>query len=64
MEQQGQLIFKNHNLGFTLDKLNKYQEAIECYDKAIAINPKFDNAWNNKGSQSLKIIIQDWHYKI
>ncbi|CAD8214671.1 unnamed protein product [Paramecium octaurelia] len=29
---------------------NRYQDAIECYEKAISINPKFDLAWNNKGS--------------
>jgi tetratricopeptide (TPR) repeat protein len=27
----------------------KYQEAIDSYDKAIGINPKYAEAWNNKG---------------
>ncbi|CAD8058037.1 unnamed protein product [Paramecium primaurelia] len=36
-------------LRFALRKLNKCQEAIECYDKAISINPKYDKAWYNKG---------------
>ncbi|CAD8215554.1 unnamed protein product [Paramecium octaurelia] len=49
MVQQGQLIIKNHNLGLALQNMNKQQEAIECFDKAIAINPNNDNAWNNKG---------------
>ncbi|CAK86537.1 unnamed protein product, partial (macronuclear) [Paramecium tetraurelia] len=35
--------------GVALRKLNKYQEAIECYDKAISINPNYDDAWYNKG---------------
>ncbi|CAD8045608.1 unnamed protein product [Paramecium primaurelia] len=37
------------NEGWALNNLNKYQEAIECYDKAISINPKNDLAWSNKG---------------
>ena len=28
---------------------NKYEEAIECYDKAIQINPNYSEAFNNKG---------------
>ncbi|CAD8201269.1 unnamed protein product [Paramecium octaurelia] len=36
-------------IGFALNRLNKYQEAIECYDKAISINSKNDNAFCNKG---------------
>ncbi|CAD8116753.1 unnamed protein product [Paramecium primaurelia] len=35
--------------GVALYNLNKYQDAIECYDKATSINPKYDIAWNNKG---------------
>ncbi|CAD8174781.1 unnamed protein product [Paramecium pentaurelia] len=37
------------NEGVALNNLNKYQDAIECYDKAISINPKYDKAWSNKG---------------
>ena len=28
----------------------KYNKAIECYDKAIKIDPNFAAAWNNKGN--------------
>ncbi|CAD8166212.1 unnamed protein product [Paramecium pentaurelia] len=35
--------------GVALHNLNEYQEAIECYDKAISMNPKYDKAWYNKG---------------
>ena len=27
----------------------KYEKAIECYDKALEINPNYAEAWNNKG---------------
>lgn len=36
--------------GTTLLKEGKYSEAIECFDKAIAIDPKYAPAWGNKGS--------------
>ena len=26
--------------GFAFQKMNKYTEAVECFDKALAINPK------------------------
>ena len=30
--------------------LNKYEEAIECYNKAIQINPNYSEAFYSKGS--------------
>ena len=38
------------NKGVSLRNLGKYQEAIVCYDRAIAINPRQAEAWNNKGA--------------
>jgi len=32
-----------------LDDLGKVEEAIECYNKALIINPSDNDAWNNKG---------------
>ncbi|CAD8214737.1 unnamed protein product [Paramecium octaurelia] len=53
-DQKNQLNFEDAqrllNQGVALSNLKKYQEAIECYDKAISINPKQDLAWNNKGN--------------
>ena len=37
-----------NNKGWTLSKIKKYNEAIECYDKALRINPDKELALNNK----------------
>lgn len=37
-----------YNIGNTLAKLNKLQEAIEAYDSAIALQPDFQEAIDNK----------------
>lgn len=39
----------NYNLGNSLIYLKKYEDAIECFDKVISINPKNESAWNSKG---------------
>jgi len=36
--------------GNALAYLKKYEQAIECYDKAIEIDPKYVYAWNGKGN--------------
>ncbi|MFH7028678.1 MAG: tetratricopeptide repeat protein [Heteroscytonema crispum UTEX LB 1556] len=33
--------------GIALDKLQRYEEAIASFDKAIEIKPDFHEAWNN-----------------
>jgi len=35
--------------GLDLSEAGKYQEALECFEKAIEINPKEEIAWYNKG---------------
>ena len=35
------------NLGMTLKKLEKYEEAMDCYEKAIKINPNDPNPHYN-----------------
>lgn len=37
-----------NNKCLTLINLNRFNEAIECYDKALKINPNNVKAWNNK----------------
>ena len=39
-----------NNLGISLIKLHKYQEAITCFEKAIKINSNFETAHNNLGN--------------
>jgi tetratricopeptide (TPR) repeat protein/tRNA A-37 threonylcarbamoyl transferase component Bud32 len=39
-----------NNKGVALDNLGKPQEAIECYDRALEINPRYAGAWYNKGT--------------
>ena len=34
--------------GLALINLNRFEEAIECYDKSLKINPNDFKAWNNK----------------
>jgi tetratricopeptide (TPR) repeat protein len=38
--------------GNILYKLGRYEEAIECYNKAIEIEPLFVKAWYNKKNAS------------
>ena len=38
-----------HNEGESLVKLEKYEEAISCYDKIIRLDPQDLKAWSNKG---------------
>jgi tetratricopeptide (TPR) repeat protein len=49
------------NLGNVLDYLGRYLEALECYDKAILLNPRYYNAWGNRGiaCRSLALKCQD-----
>jgi tetratricopeptide (TPR) repeat protein len=35
--------------GLSLSKVGKFQESIDCLDKAIEIEPDFADAWHNKG---------------
>ncbi|MCX9085671.1 MAG: tetratricopeptide repeat protein [Candidatus Methanoperedens sp.] len=43
------------NKGSVLDDLGKYEEALECYDKALEINPKDDDIWFNKACSESKL---------
>jgi tetratricopeptide (TPR) repeat protein len=38
-----------NNKGDALLNQGKYDEAIQAYDKAIQLDPKFAAVWNNKG---------------
>ncbi|MDE1872792.1 MAG: tetratricopeptide repeat protein, partial [Thaumarchaeota archaeon] len=41
--------------GVCLYNLERYDEALESFDKATSFDPNFANAWYNKGSLLLKM---------
>ena len=43
-----------HNLGHSLQQLKKLEEALVCYDQALALDPSFLNSLSNKASIYLK----------
>ena len=38
-----------YNMGNAHRSLHEHSEALECYDKSIALDPSYSNAWNSKG---------------
>ena len=38
-----------NNRGVTLRQLNKLEESLDCYDRAIALKKDYSWAWHNKG---------------
>ena len=38
-----------YNKGIAYRNLNEYEKAIECYDFAVKLDPKYKEALNNKG---------------
>ncbi len=38
------------NKGQALDAMKKFDQAIQCYDQAIQLDPNFADAWNYTGS--------------
>jgi len=39
----------------SLSNLGKHKGAIECYDRAIKIDPNYKEAWNGKGVSLRKL---------
>lgn len=37
------------NRGYILNELQRYEEALECFDKTLELNPDYASAWHNKG---------------
>jgi serine/threonine protein kinase len=38
------------NKGASLSNLQRHEEALDCYDRALGLDPQLKEAWNNKGS--------------
>jgi len=47
-----------NNGGISFSSLSKFEQAIECYDKAINIDPRNGGAWSNKGN-ALRLLGRD-----
>jgi tetratricopeptide (TPR) repeat protein len=43
------------NRGVTLNELNRYEEALASYDKAISLKPDYHEAWMNRGVSFSKL---------
>lgn len=46
---QEQASWEWNNRGISFSSLSKFEQAIECFDKAINIDPRNSGAWSNKG---------------
>jgi len=46
--------------GLELSELGRYEEAIDCYNKALEINPEYKEAWVNKG----KVLAIDTYFEL
>jgi tetratricopeptide (TPR) repeat protein len=44
-----------NNKGVVQTKLGKYNEAIDCFDKALKVNPGISNIWLNRGIALVKL---------
>ncbi|MCK5561480.1 MAG: tetratricopeptide repeat protein, partial [Thermoplasmata archaeon] len=44
-----------HNKGFTLSELGRIEKALECYNRALEINPNYKAAQNNR-QRCLKLL--------
>lgn len=49
------LYWAYYNLGNAKTTLDQIEEAIDDYDKAIRLNPSFDEAYNNRGLAKIKL---------
>lgn len=45
-----------NSLGLSLHQLDRIDEAIDCYDKAIKIESKFAKAFYNKGILTVELL--------
>ncbi len=49
----------HHEIAVVYRNLGKYQEALRHFQRALALRPRFPEAWNNLGT--LYLILKDWN---
>jgi tetratricopeptide (TPR) repeat protein len=49
-QRPGKILESLFSFGLILDEMERYKEAIRCYDKAIEIKPDKHEAWYNRGA--------------
>ncbi len=60
MEIDPNIAYVYNNKGNALRNLNMQKEAIQCYDKAIQLDPNYNAAINNKNN--LMDYMKNWNY--
>ncbi|MEQ8473438.1 MAG: tetratricopeptide repeat protein [Marinoscillum sp.] len=55
LKMNPEAFFSLNNRGYTLNILNRYEDAIADFDKAIELNPNFAYAYNNRGLSKIKL---------
>jgi tetratricopeptide (TPR) repeat protein len=53
--QKGLTAKEWNDKGFALKNLGRHQEAIQCFDTALAIDPRNVDAWYNKGATLINL---------
>lgn len=48
IDSRNAVVWTNKGLG--LGNMGRFEEAIQCYDKALELDPRYATAWYNKGN--------------
>lgn len=53
-DKRGNMVIFRTNMGNALHMLELFDEALECYDEVLKLDPEQDNAWSGKGEVFLE----------